>query len=269
MSSLLLEGHHLDHTIQDDMESLILVVIYYSLRYLPHNESEGAAYIIDIVFNHRVQFRTGEYKGGEARKYLFLCNGYIGNRFKLKSPPLQRWVQVAIKALREWIDGEIAKSEPTIASEEPKRTGKQLVAAICSALPIKIPSTDKSPRTLDDHREMAEFFAGCFEAEDWPALADDKPHDILSDAKPRTSFRTLVKRSKPSSSRSWSPGSETKRWSQLRIKLSLTFSYMLNTRMICRPLHDLVRRNKLRSLNSVVGALTVHKLVYSCRWIRR
>ncbi|KAG6884201.1 hypothetical protein C0992_006776, partial [Termitomyces sp. T32_za158] len=167
----------------DDMESFVLIVLYHALRYLPHNKTEKTAYIINRVFNHWVRLSSGVYMGGEGRMTLFQTRAYIGRDFKLSSPPLRRWVQVAIESVKEWVDGEFAKSNPQIASHGPKMTGKERLAAIRSPLPsneiqpIAIPA-----RTLDNHEEMIEFFDGCLEAEDWPALADDKPHDILSDA---------------------------------------------------------------------------------------
>ncbi|KAG6887717.1 hypothetical protein C0992_011004 [Termitomyces sp. T32_za158] len=170
------------HERMDDMESFVLVVLYHALRYLPHNKSEGeTAYIIHNVFNRWVRLRPGVYKGGEAREYLFLNNGYISRDFQLSSPPLQRWVRVAIAAVNEWVDGELVRCEPKIASHEHKRTGEQRVNASCSPLPSEIQPTAIPARTLDNHRKMIEFFTGCLEAEDWPALADDEPRDILSD----------------------------------------------------------------------------------------
>lgn len=226
MSSLLLSGHHTAHTIQDDMESFVLVVIYYSLRYLPHNKTaKRTSSIIKNVFTHRERLSDDEYVGGEARMSLFLNNMYIGNDFRLSSSPLQRWVKLAMKAVKEWIVAEDAESNLGEGIEELKGieelVEEQLATDRGVLTPVLPAATEPTPPTrlsvLATHDRLAKYFELCLQATDWPALEDDKPHDILSDAKPEDEFphiggkASLSKRNKPSGSGSRGRGSETRR----------------------------------------------------------
>ncbi|KAG5732754.1 hypothetical protein E4T56_gene16727 [Termitomyces sp. T112] len=233
MSSLLLAGHHDHvHTIQDDIESFVLIVIYHALRYFSHNKIRETAYILGKIFYDQHLLPTGEYTGGSARKYLFLHKDYIGHDFQLSSPPLDRWVWFSIRAVKEWIETELAKFIPN----QRRITGEERLAVLKGTLrlPLRI-ETKPGPipmhqRDLDDHEIMADFFADALAAEDWPAPADDKPYDILLDlhATEKSLKRSLVpesedigrsgssKRSKPSASGSRRQGSETQRSSQIR-----------------------------------------------------
>ncbi|KAG6871965.1 hypothetical protein C0992_010030, partial [Termitomyces sp. T32_za158] len=182
MSSLLLAGHHTAHTIQDDMESFVLIVLYHALRYLPHNESESTAFIIDNVFNLQVRLPSGAYKGGDNRMALFLNRAYIGRDFKLSSPPLQRWVEAAIKAVKEWIDAEfqLGQGITELEIDEEQADANQGVPALPAT---SEPPPPKNPSVLSTHDRLAKYFERCLQATDWPALEADKPHDYLSDAK--------------------------------------------------------------------------------------
>ncbi|KAG5347719.1 hypothetical protein C0989_011415, partial [Termitomyces sp. Mn162] len=164
--------------------------------------------------------------------YLFLHKEYIGHDFQLSSPPLDRWVWFSIRAVKEWIETELAKFIPN----QRRITGEERLAVLKGTLrlPLHI-ETKPGPipmhqRDLDDHEIMADFFADALAAEDWPAPADDKPYDILLDlhATEKSLKRSLVpesedivrsgssKRSKPSASGSRRQGSETQRSSQIR-----------------------------------------------------
>ncbi|KAG6886862.1 hypothetical protein C0992_001971 [Termitomyces sp. T32_za158] len=184
MSSLLLERHHVAPTIQDDMESLVLVIIYHALRYLPNNKTKRISYILDTVFTHRVRLPSGEYWGGEARKYLFLYNDYIGDDFTLSSPPLRLWVEAAINAVKKWIEAERAKSKLVKAPTKLEMMIKERAAAKQGVLhPVSPAETEptppNNPPVLVKHHRLAEYFEYCLQKTDWPALEDDKPHDVL------------------------------------------------------------------------------------------
>ncbi|KAG6875236.1 hypothetical protein C0993_010201 [Termitomyces sp. T159_Od127] len=182
MSSLLVAGHHDTHTIQDDMESFVLVVIYHALRYFSHNKTDSTLYILNNVFTHRERIRHGRYGGGEARKSLFLHNGYIGRDFKLASNPLHKWVKAAIAAVKEWIESELAKSDPEDSDEELGLMAWERAAAIpLPPLPAANEPVPVTPRVLDTHDRLARYFEICLEATNWPV--DDKPYDILPDLK--------------------------------------------------------------------------------------
>ncbi|KAG6892170.1 hypothetical protein C0995_005032, partial [Termitomyces sp. Mi166 len=131
--------------------------------------------------------------GGEARKNLFLLNDHIGRDFRLFSPPLNRWVRAAIRAVKQWIETELAllnnKLGPEMTAEErmdfpdTQMTFKEQIAYVRGtfrpSLPVETEPTPMVPRVLDDYEAMAELFTACLEASDWPAPADDEPQDIL------------------------------------------------------------------------------------------
>ncbi|KAG5326331.1 hypothetical protein C0989_011411, partial [Termitomyces sp. Mn162] len=164
---------------------------------------------------------------------LFLHNDHIGHDFQLSSPPLDRWVWFSIDAVKQWIETELAKSDP---DEKRCITGEERVAVLRGTLrlPLHIETkpgpTPMHQRDLDNHDVMNVFFAMALAAVDWPAPADDKPYDILLDlhATEKSLKRSLVpeledigrngsrKRSKPSASGSRRQGSETRRSSRIR-----------------------------------------------------
>ncbi|KAG6818915.1 hypothetical protein H0H93_000341 [Arthromyces matolae] len=173
MSSLLLDGHHSAHTIQDDMESFVLIVLYHALRYLEHNQADRTLYIIEEVFNEQIPQANGTYGGGEPRMYLFQGHGYITRNFQLSSPPLDRWVDHAIAFIKEWIESQLPKFyEPT--SEEllsmEYNTGMYTSA--------HAPSQGiQSPYLADNYEFLSKIFTFTLAAPDWPE--NDVPFDIL------------------------------------------------------------------------------------------
>ncbi|KAG6898870.1 hypothetical protein C0995_008016 [Termitomyces sp. Mi166 len=193
-SSLVLLGHHDAHTIQDDIESFVLIIIYHALRYLHHNKRKRILYILNSVFNGQARLHTEEYVGGVARKSLFLHTDYIGMDFRLSSTPLDQWLAHAIYAVKEWIETEIAKSSP----KRPKMTIEEQLAYVAGtfrpSLPVETEPTFMPPRVLDDHESMVELLTACLEANDWPGLVDDKPCDVLPSLLAQEKQRALESR---------------------------------------------------------------------------
>ncbi|KAG6895060.1 hypothetical protein C0992_003294 [Termitomyces sp. T32_za158] len=155
-----------------------------------HERTNQTSRILENVFTRLERLPNGEYGGGEARTSLFLSSLYIGNDFELSSPPLQRWIKAAIKAVKEWIEAERAKSKPGKVTTELEIMVKEQAAAkkglLRPALPAATePTPPNGPFVLDTHEQMAGYFEYCLEATDWPALEDNKPHDILSSSAKR------------------------------------------------------------------------------------
>ncbi|KAG6884417.1 hypothetical protein C0993_011289, partial [Termitomyces sp. T159_Od127] len=162
------------------MESFVLVVIYHALRYLPHSKTESTSYILNNVFARRERIRHGKYGGGEARRNLFRHNDYIGHDFKLTSDPLHRWVKAAIAAVKEWIESELAKSDPRDSDGGLELMAWERAAAIPSLpLPAANEPVPVTPRVLDTHDRLAKYFEICLEATNWPV--NDKSYNILPD----------------------------------------------------------------------------------------
>ncbi|KAG6909471.1 hypothetical protein DXG01_017193 [Tephrocybe rancida] len=183
MSCLLLSGHHTINTIQDNMESFVLIILYHALRYFPHNRKGDTRWILDSVFNTKVPTEEG-YRGYEGRRALFTSKIYIGRDFKLFCSPLHRWMKAAIAAVKEWIDTEEAarrRPEPVLVHA----TGGLLTyfdaLGSCSEESSESPAPplDIPPRYLDDHTALAEVCARCLIAHNWPDPNKDMPVDIL------------------------------------------------------------------------------------------
>ncbi|KAG6819382.1 hypothetical protein H0H93_012346 [Arthromyces matolae] len=177
MSSLLLAGHHSAHTIQDDMESFVLIVIYHALRYFEHNQARRTLYIINQVFNNRTVLPDGDCEGGEGRLALFQNKNYITRNFQLTSPPLHRWVWTTIKVVREWIRSELPNDDD---DDYPVGDYIASITQHTSFPAPQSPAIQDRPtgrkRSLDDHSKLANIFAGTLTEPNWP---EDVPHDIL------------------------------------------------------------------------------------------
>ncbi|KAG6842702.1 hypothetical protein H0H87_010959, partial [Tephrocybe sp. NHM501043] len=92
MSSFLLKGTHTVHTIQDDMESFVYVVLYHALRYLGHNASSPVPVILAKIFDSEELDNEGIARGGHNKKVLFNDPANIlGYGFQFHSEPLDIW----------------------------------------------------------------------------------------------------------------------------------------------------------------------------------
>ncbi|KAG6815147.1 hypothetical protein H0H87_004687 [Tephrocybe sp. NHM501043] len=103
MSSHLLLGTHRVHTIQDDMESFVYVILYHALRYLGHNASLPVPVILAKIFDSEEIDNHGIVRGGIDKVYLFTDpNIILGYAFKFYSGPLNHWWKQMRLAVHEW-----------------------------------------------------------------------------------------------------------------------------------------------------------------------
>ncbi|KAG6816028.1 hypothetical protein H0H87_009274 [Tephrocybe sp. NHM501043] len=170
MSTLLVNGHHMANTIQDDMESFVLVILYHALRYFPHNKKQSTEFIIDEVFNKHLVLPDGQHVGREARGSLFLNMYYIGQNFEMDCQPLNHWIKAAISAVKEWIEGEM-EDVPTLPAF-PDR-----LAAI-KKIPPPPPDAFNAERYLLTHTFLDNVFTVCLGLPDW---LPDEPLDMLKE----------------------------------------------------------------------------------------
>ncbi|KAF5381634.1 hypothetical protein D9615_005544 [Tricholomella constricta] len=103
MSCLLLLNHHSIHTIQDDMESFVHIMLYHGLRYLPHSRPITAISLIKRIFNDETVNDDGTRSGGVNKRAMFKDEAYLGDDFCFRSVPLQRWLVKARKAVLQWL----------------------------------------------------------------------------------------------------------------------------------------------------------------------
>ncbi|KAG6811780.1 hypothetical protein H0H87_010152, partial [Tephrocybe sp. NHM501043] len=103
MSSFLLKGTHTVHTIQDDMESFVYVVLYHALRYLEHNGRLSVPTILANIFDSEELDIDGIVLGGTNKQLLFLRpQSILGYGFKFHSGSLNRWWKQMRLAVHQW-----------------------------------------------------------------------------------------------------------------------------------------------------------------------
>ncbi|OBZ71030.1 hypothetical protein A0H81_09156 [Grifola frondosa] len=91
MSYNVLDKEDVVHSLSDDMESLLYVVLYCSLRWLPHDEDEkslGAH--LHALFDYS-EFLVGRLLGGNG-KYLFLSTRRYLEHITFAHPPIKEWL---------------------------------------------------------------------------------------------------------------------------------------------------------------------------------
>ncbi|KAF8056974.1 hypothetical protein FPV67DRAFT_633928 [Lyophyllum atratum] len=175
MSCNLLSERRKIHTIQDDMESFVYVVLYYALRYFRHSEPDSTAALIREIFESQSTLLDGTVIGGR-RKHGVINLGmrYLGNKydFRFGSKPLDLWHRAAFEAVKDWIEfSEPVKPDPGM--EELKR-------AVELETGFPFPTTPSPPvhRYLRDHTCMSRMFSHCLGRKDW-LDTKDPPVDAL------------------------------------------------------------------------------------------
>ncbi|OBZ71870.1 hypothetical protein A0H81_08087 [Grifola frondosa] len=80
------------HHIQDDMESLLYVVLYCSLRWLPHNKQESALVrLLHVLFDRYDEIdEKGNTRGGDAKLQNSTSRKFT-KKVRFTSKPLQKW----------------------------------------------------------------------------------------------------------------------------------------------------------------------------------
>ncbi|KAG5640960.1 hypothetical protein DXG03_006534 [Asterophora parasitica] len=164
MSSLVLanrkKGTFKVHTIQDDMESFVHVLLYFCLRYFPHNKPVDTLQITDDIFRYSTMNANGVVAGGETKRSMFLNKGHIG-------PRLPQWL-------------EFADPEP------------DMLAEVESDPPLAPMSKDTSNPPDDillrNHDYLANLFQETLDLSGWPV--EDVPFDCLPQLRDQTAMST-------------------------------------------------------------------------------
>ncbi|GLB40041.1 putative other 1 protein kinase [Lyophyllum shimeji] len=178
MSCLLLGKHHSIHTIQDDMESFVHVVLYHALRYFRHTDSSNPFAIRELikhVFEYQAIRKDGTVVGGLRKRGMFRCDhlSYLGWHFEFHSKPLDDWLAAAFLAAREWID--------FVDPPRPKKYSERMLAGMRElGLPLPSPPPPPPPNRdpyLQTQAALASLFSNCLKCDDWPE--DDRAVDGL------------------------------------------------------------------------------------------
>ncbi|GLB40661.1 putative other 1 protein kinase [Lyophyllum shimeji] len=155
MPCLLQGGRSNAHTIQDDMESFVHIVLYHSVRYLPHNKTNVLEAILEQIFDDVLVDRKGVRRGGGNKYALFRLRGEhcMFSGFQLVDhPPLNAWIEGAIESVGEWLEA--------VAPKRPKPTEEDLKTL-----------------QLITHQPLVDLFDRCLAQAGWPM--DDKAVDRM------------------------------------------------------------------------------------------
>lgn len=164
------------HEVQDDLESFILVVIYYALRYGTHNKIDKLPSIMKHVFNHHVAWAPHLITGGEGKQGMFMHKNYIGRDFEItNNPPLNYWIRFSLKVVKQFLTPKFLDLD-----EDFSRITNDL-----TELPVV-----RKPLLLDNHDALMKAWTIVLAQDDWPV--DDKAIDRVvkpTRASPRNSKR--------------------------------------------------------------------------------
>ncbi|KAG5649497.1 hypothetical protein H0H81_003466 [Sphagnurus paluster] len=180
MSCLLLMDHHSVHTVQDDMESFVYVLLYLGLRYLKHKKPRETLHIMSEIFDYE-KFIDGNCTGGENKRFMIESLGKLGRDFHFACEPLDDWFRIIRELLREWIEY-VSPHEPT--------TKRSFVYRENNVPAKPTPRPPIESLALYDHKAMAELFPSALDPSTvWPL--DDAAQDCLPGllAKQRTSVK--------------------------------------------------------------------------------
>ncbi|KAG6812335.1 hypothetical protein H0H87_009870, partial [Tephrocybe sp. NHM501043] len=152
MSSQLLLGNHTVHTIQDDMESFVYVVLYHGLRYLEHNGRLSVPVILARIFDSEEIDNDGIVRGGIDKKWLFNDpDTILGSGFEFNIVPFDNWWKWVRSAVKQWHDHlklELSKvkPQPAVTAQSPE---------VITLEPLRLPP---SQIVLTTHKVMDEVF---------------------------------------------------------------------------------------------------------------
>lgn len=148
------------HELQDDLESFCYVVIYLSLRYLPHNKVSVLPAIMKHVFEHHYNVPTGVF-GGNGKDNMVQSRGYIGEDLEFtNNKPLTAWIDSALTIIEDWY-----------TSMRRWRRMKQSGSTAAGDLELKL-----KDQPMHDHNALDRNFQAAL-AETWPQ--NDKAMDHL------------------------------------------------------------------------------------------
>jgi hypothetical protein len=160
------------HSVQDDMESFIILVLYHGLRYMKHNAFE-LRWIMSKVFDDSHVGPDGYTRGGDGKRALFMAGAYLDKNFEFtENKPMTYWINYAIDAVGEWLQYKI----PT-----PKRGLQQKKNA---PAPLEFDQLE-----LRDYQQLMDCWEKVLTMSGWPS--DDEAFDQCPKTSEGSTFSTL------------------------------------------------------------------------------
>ncbi|KAF8056960.1 hypothetical protein FPV67DRAFT_1430844 [Lyophyllum atratum] len=220
MSCLLLSKQHTIHTIQDDMESFVYIVLYHGLRYFRHNKPNSTKNHMRAIFESQLIEGDGTIVGGKSKRDMFEGKTFLGNGFELESRPLDLWKGAAFQAIKEWIEF----VDPVV-----DRKVDQVAALLGRAPPTS--STAPVRQLLQDHTSMANMFSRCLASKDWPDPKDPPVDALAPTGRKGDSSQQSSKRPFESDERSSMGGSTKRSRTSQSIRSSNSHSMKIRSRI--------------------------------------
>ncbi|RDB15281.1 hypothetical protein Hypma_004796 [Hypsizygus marmoreus] len=158
------------HTVQDDIESFVLVVLYIVLRYLRHSGQFPLKAILDHTFDDSTVYTGDAAAAGYAKGTMFVSGGLLGSNFTVDdNTPLTEWLMFAFAAVTQWHRYFFEKKHRRSA----------------------LFKDDPPPSTLDkmmltDHTRLLSVWESVLSLSNWPS--NDKAIDFLAKEMDRSSF---------------------------------------------------------------------------------
>jgi hypothetical protein len=151
------------HVAQDDIESFVILVLYYGLRYVKHNAFD----IKDIMLHVFDDGTDGHSRGGQGKESLFLLRRPLYTNFHFTdNKPLTQWIDYAIDAVREW--------QTHVNPPPPSRFGRPHEATPMDQLQLR------------NHQQLIDVWNDVLAMPDWPEK------DKTADQCPKTSEGSTV-----------------------------------------------------------------------------
>ncbi|RDB15192.1 hypothetical protein Hypma_004781 [Hypsizygus marmoreus] len=174
ISTYNLRRHGKPHTVQDDLESFVLVVLYLVLRYTDHNKTEAGnlTTIMTEVFDSYLIWADHTVTGGYAKSAMFRDREFIGWDFEVSGNiPLNSWLDVALTAVKGW-------HEHLVRLESQAATAAKADPFLLLTKPKSNPVSGDSEE-LKDHSMLLDFWQRALLHPQWPT--GDGPQDHLVD----------------------------------------------------------------------------------------
>ncbi|RDB15191.1 hypothetical protein Hypma_004780 [Hypsizygus marmoreus] len=163
-------------TVQDDLESFVLVVLYMVLRYTNHNKIGDLPTIMAVVFDSYLTWEGGAITGEYGKSQLFRYREFIGRDFRvLGNVPLKCWLKVALTAVKEWHEHLTrvdvgAHADDDAEDEDGSDTDSDSSVA---------PNENLKKPMFSNHDEFLDFWRRLILRPDWPT--EDGAHDRVVD----------------------------------------------------------------------------------------
>ncbi|RDB15306.1 hypothetical protein Hypma_004737 [Hypsizygus marmoreus] len=166
MSTHILENPGKTHTVQDDMESFVLVVLYIILQHLPHNHSANLTAIVRNVFDSYTLNDDGTAVGGGEKGRMFISRKWITVDFEVtNNHPLTGWVHFALSAVGQWhkyLEDQLPRKLCDLIDEF--ESDYQLGPDVSSAPVLLLENM-----AFKDHEALRKIWNAIIKRTDWPS----------------------------------------------------------------------------------------------------